>query len=278
MNHSSSCRALLAALSLSGAAFTSDAAVLVEDGFLAAEYAAGSKLIAGEGGGGTIGFGGPWDDTTQFGKEDIVAGSLGFGSLPAAGNKVQTNPGGSFSLVSRPLGSTISGVAHPTIWLGFLLKKTASTGADDYFEFQLIPTGGGTGLAIGDLGGTDNFSLHDTDQLSGVQESGIASVLGDTVWLVLRVGFQSGSDNFKLFVNPSPNGGEPNTADAVKIDFNLPNIASIGYLTSDSQTWQLDGIRMGNNFSDLVPEPATAGMLGMGACLLAMRRRGRRVV
>ena len=274
MNHSFTFRALLAASSLFAASFTSRAAVLVEEGFVAAEYPAGSKLIAGEGGGGTVGFGGSWDDGSQFGKEDIVAGSLGFGSLPTAGNKVQTNPSGSFSLVSRPLASTIVGSAGRTLWVGFLLKKTVSRGVgDDNFEFRLIATND-TGLAIGDLGGNDFYSLDDIDDaFPGHDQSAIASTVDATVWLVVKMSFVAGNDTFRLFVNPSPGGSEPNTANAVKTDFNLSNIASIGYLAGSDQTWQLDGIRIGDNYSDLVPEPTTAGMLGLGAGLLAMRRR-----
>jgi hypothetical protein len=271
--HSSTFRALLAATSLLAASLGSSAALLVEDGFLDTEYASGSDLVDGEGG---TGFGGPWDPQTSA-SNTILSSSLTFGALPVAGNKLEIDTTGSPALVYRPLGSTITGGGHPTVWLGFLLKKTVSSGADDYFEFQLLASNG-TGLAIGDLGGTDNYSLHDVDTASGgLQESGIQSMLGDTVWLVVKVSFTPGltsqNDNFKLFVNPSPTGSEPNAADAEKSDFNLSNIASIGYLASAGQTWQLDGIRVGDSYSDLVPEPATAGMLGLGAGLLGMRRR-----
>lgn len=272
MNHSSTFRALLATLSLLAASFTSRGALLVEESFLDAEYPAGSKLIVGEGGGGTVGFGGPWDDGSQFGREDIVAGSLGFGSLPTAGNKVQTDFGG--ATVSRPLGSTISGTTGRTLWMGFLLKKTVSRGVgDDYFEFRLIATND-TGLAIGDLGGNDFYSLDDIDDaFPGHDQSGLESTVDETVWLVVKLSFVAGNDTFRLFVNPSPTGPAPTLADAVKTDFNLSNIASIGYLAGSDQTWQLDGIRIGDNFSDLVPEPATAGMLGLAAGLLGVRRR-----
>ncbi|HEX8310717.1 MAG TPA: PEP-CTERM sorting domain-containing protein [Chthoniobacteraceae bacterium] len=106
--------------------------------------------------------------------------------------------------------------------------------------------------------------------------------IGVTNFVVGRLTFNpQGTETFDLFINPAP-GVVPTTPDASLSGFNL---ASVYYITffggndvviddpSLSVIYQIDEIRGGTTYFDVVPEPSTALSLMLGFGLLVSRRR-----
>lgn len=70
------------------------------------------------------------------------------------------------------------------------------------------------------------------------------------MFLVVKMEFRDGPDQFTLFVNPTPGQPEPPTK-SVKDDLDLESAEMI-YLYSRG-TWSVDEIRIGTTWADVTP-------------------------
>ena len=242
----------------------------------------GRPDLKGQNGG--FGFSSAWDDTSgsSSGVPDydyVQAGSLVFGSIqgsvPATGNSLRSYaPNGGFSNTKRDL-TPISGTTGTEVWISYLVRKDAGRNppsGDDVFGLQLFSSTGAEGVGFGDMFSSGTYGIDTTE---GAGDSGIAiKPLGETVFLVLRIQFRSGADEFSLFVNPNPRATMPGGPNAMVTGPDLPNISRlvIEAQGESSVQWSLDEIRMGDSYVCVVPEPSSLLLAALGTSCLGARR------
>ncbi len=250
-------------------------------------YAGGSNLNGLNGG---IGWANAWSEPS-FGTgnpddlvpETIQGGSLAFGSLASAGNRVVT--GGRYSYDIRNLGAAL-GAAGTTRYASFLIRRD-TVGPDpvnngpDYGGLVFGDEKNPNSLFVGKPGGgtVGNYALENGNG-TGQVASSRPEALGTTALLVVRFDFTAANDTFRLYVNPTPGGPEPSTADATKTDLNISSLVGVSISTGAAATWSIDEIRVGNTFADVVapvPEPGSILLAFAGgvAVFWHRRRRGR---
>ena len=103
--------------------------------------------------------------------------------------------------------------------------------------------------------------------------SGVPTVVGETVFLVLKAEFTAGNDQFTLYVNPVPGAPEPG-AGTVKNNSNVGTVAGLTIYSTGA--FSIDELRLGETFADVtpvVPEPAT-WLIALFALTPRLRRRG----
>ena len=231
----------------------SQASVVVSEPF---NYAVNANVNGSNGG---IGFAGPWaEDGLSPDYDSIRASSLNTQALEVSGNSATSRaPDALWTGLSRAI-TTIAGTPGTTLWVSLLVRKETAGGVapEDYFGLVLYPTAG-DGLFIGDPYENDVWTLGVAGIGEGLFPSTRAVTTGATVLLVAKITFSAGADTIRLFVNP-PLGGPPGDASAaaVKADFNLSDIESIGILAGSSSAdprWSYDEIRLGTQFADVAP-------------------------
>lgn len=245
------------------------ASLIAYEGF---NYTAGSSL-AGQSGGGSTGFVSEW--ASPFGGDvTLEAGSLSFGALDTTGGKVYVSPTSGTTTAPRSLSSPISsGVTYVSV----LAQFEAGTR-----QFGLALHESGTErLLIGKQGGQTDWSIGAGGGF-GVAGTGITATNTPTL-LVVRIEWdESGDEDIRLWVNPTPGSSEPAlaSADAVKIGerggFNGIRVAA-GF-NSGSQitaTGWIDEVRIGTTWADVtpVPEPGSVGLFSVASLLWLKRRR-----
>ncbi len=160
--------------------------------------------------------------------------------------------------------------------------------------YQNRTDGGFGGLRLSTSGDADIQMGHGNTGVSrqytfngfaaGGPTSGVDIVLGETKLLVARIQFtgDANADRMTLWIDPSGEAA-PLDADAVS-DFSSFNL---GDFTQFGLQWNhaafVDEIRIGETFADVagieassrmvIPEPTSLALLGLGAGVLAVRRR-----
>jgi len=123
------------------------------------------------------------------------------------------------------------------------------------------------------------FQTRSTTSSSSSADSGIPTVAGTTFMLVFKAE-KSGTSYtpVSLFVNPTSDL-EPGSADAVSTAgsgiASLDNFVSRSAFHEAGDAYQIDAIRIGTKFEDvvpLVPEPASMALLGLGGLIMFRRR------
>ena len=97
----------------------------------------------------------------------------------------------------------------------------------------------------------------------GQVSSGVATVAGQTAFLVVRADFLAGNDLFTLHVNPAPGAPEPTTG-VLKSDLNLGSVSRIGIYSTGA--FSVDEIRLGATYEDVTPRLPFAGTPGAANC------------
>jgi hypothetical protein len=130
-------------------------------------------------------------------------------------------------------------------------------------------------LFIGKPGaGSSNSNHYAIENVGGAGQhtSSIVATSVQTVLLVLRTDFTAGIDTFSLIVNPP--SIEPLTPDVIKADSNISSFTRL-YIAGPG-AFSIDEIRIGKTYGDVVPEPSSvvlAGIGGVGIAVVAWRRR-----
>jgi hypothetical protein len=267
------------------------------------DYEVGGSLNGKAGG---TGFSEPWLTRADPGQADeqIVQGNLQHPGVSSSGNKVLATAQGERSEITseRYLGRAISenDPNNPVLWVSFLFQKEAGYDGVDSFGIQLNPplTGDTTNsraVFFGDLAetrnssGPNNFGILSYVMPLNRVPTDAAKVgevaIGTTNLVVGRLTFNpNGNETFDLFINPAA-GVVPTTPDATATGFNLATVNYISILGGNENVidaiedpsvrvaYQMDEIRGGTTYFDVVPEPSTALSLTLGLGLLAGRRR-----
>lgn len=231
------------------------AALLVYEGF---DYAAGagSNLNGGTG----------WNASSVWNNATIGAPGKTYSDLEVSGNTA-ANPANydQTRFFANTYGST-----PQTIWISFIGQMSATQGG----TLTLTNSGFSSSISIGsDWWSQTNWGLYVN---GGSQTS--ASVLNST-FLVMRIDFKDGADDFYLWTDPSltsePSIGTANASRVGQLDITL---AGLRLISRNGSTTSFDEFRLGDTFADVtpngIPEPGSATLLGFGlAGTLWMSRR-----
>jgi hypothetical protein len=253
-----------------------EAALLAYDGF---DYApAGSDLLGNSGG---FGFLTPWRpggfNASINTNYDVQSGSLSSGGLVTSGNRVSTNAVTAIAGLTRDL-LTPLGVPGTTRYLSFLLRPEGQlhAGAFNGFLGVVLEQPVEPELFVGKPGGAaiNRYVLEDRGGSLQIS-SGVPTVVGETVFLVLKAQFTAGNDQFTLYMNPVPGAPEPATG-TVKNNSNAGTVAGLTIYSTGA--FSIDELRLGETFADVtpvVPEPATLLLaLWPAVAVIGARRRG----
>lgn len=264
-------------------AVESNAALIAHEGF---DYTA-SQTVSGLNGG--TGWTGAWGSFTG-GTLDVTAPGSTYPGLESAGNKAFVTPTSDVTTSRRNFPSVNSG----TVYMSMLVDLT-NTGTR-FLGMQLFEGSTERGF-FGTNSGQPNWSMSNPS--TGQLASSVSTVASDPTLLVMRLDFNvlgagSAFERMRLYVNPTPGGTEPVTADADSIattTMSIPSLDGIaigaGFQTSATLTTSIgtfDELRIGTLWADVtplevvvppVPEPGTLTLLLFGASALGLRRRKR---
>jgi len=208
----------------------------------------------------------------------VVSGGLaGTQSLQIAG------AANSNDLVLR----TFASQSGSPLYFSYLFRTTSGSGAatdDDFVQVGLTDVAGEPKNSIGFGATTATFFLR-AGSGNGNQEVTAAMPAANTTYLMVgklsKAGGSSTYNQMDLFLNP-PGSVEPSptltrTAAAGVGAASVDRLSVRTARLDANDLYTLDNIRVGTTFADVVPEPASAGLLTLAACgLLASRRRARR--
>lgn len=216
---------------------------------------------------------------------DVVAGGLSFsnasGTVASSGGALQAvNANG--DRAGRVLSSPVTSSTTGTLYLGFLLQLS-STDASVYRAFELHDGGFDdaanrklqVGLTSTDFGNT-NFGLRLFSNNSFRIDLGAADTNTNLFVVKFQLGSTTNADSVTVYRNPTNLTQEAgNTAAGTLSNFDFTfdrtSLAAFG----GTGTITADEVRIGTTWQDAttVPEPAAAGLLGLGALGLLARRR-----
>jgi len=266
------------------------AGLICAEGF--ESYAAGSQLEngAGVGGNGGTGWTGAWDVTDAYrANVTIQAQSLSYvgGAIQVSGGDKALRltgfdaTGANFVLATRGLPNQTG-----TTYLSFLFRTTSAAGVNsDFTQFGLDPTAGNPRASIGHNVNTA-FDPDDHDFFARVTTTsgnstftGTPSQVNRTYFLVAKFAKTGASTNYNrvdLYVDPTTLT-EPAAASATRTgDAGISSLAyfitRVAFLET-TDTYFLDEFKVGDTYLSVTPEPATLALAGLGAAVLAARRR-----
>ncbi len=208
-------------------------------------------LLEGQGGG--HGFAGPWEPGGfNVARSDVIQinpGALTFSNLATTGAnhlRIDAPPEGDASIcgLARRLGSDLA-AAGGTYYLSFLYRPLGEGG----YGTLVLGTGQGRELSMGKSSSGAQFHLSQrggTGRVFSDQEV----IVGQTVFLVVKLEFRDGPDRFTLQVNPAPGQPEP-AGGFVKEDLDLT--AASHLMIYSRAAWSLDELRLGTSWAAVTP-------------------------
>lgn len=243
---------LLAALALASASFTAHAAVLASDDF---ETGHTTGDLNGQTAQGT-GLTGNWSAAAAF---DIGAGLEGSSGIV---------------LDRTSFSSTLFATAN---------LATAADNVDGVWYMSGLVKGSGTNLALFGVGLTDrgNITIGVSGGNYAIRQGSTTNVFGTytpdaTVFLVAKLingAEASGADRVELWINPAGPEGPADFSQTVSI-FNATKVDQIVAGGGVSGFPAADDIVVGTTWDDVIPEPGSLALLGLGGlCLLGRGRR-----
>jgi hypothetical protein len=224
----------------------------------------------------------------------VTSSGLSYTGIQSAGNAAQPLNNGTVNY--RNIGN--STLQNKTFWFSVLFNSGNATTSTTTDRFILGTWGTSSGYGIG-------FEVKDTSagaktlnsfygsvgggSTAQVDSTATQSLTGGNTYLVIGkvtlTAAGTGSESLSLWLNPASfaSEGALGTANISQSgDFRLgwdyttaPNMA-IG-IQGSADTILFDEIRIGDNVADVIPEPATIGLVGFfgGAILLVRRFRNR---
>lgn len=191
--------------------------------------------------------------------------SLSFAGLQTDGGRVVSPAfqaiNGALRNLAQPLGAD-----NTTAYFSVLLRPEGTLNGGVFNGFFGVTINGSFGneLFIGKPGGQaiEEYVIEHRGGFGQVS-SGVATVVGQTAFLVVRADFLAGNDQFTLYVNPAPGAAEP-TNGVIKSDLNLGSVPRIGIYNTGA--FSVDEIRLGTTYEDVTPRLPFAGTPGAANC------------
>jgi hypothetical protein len=214
------------------------------------EYPEAAALTGQNGG---RGFASAWEpggfNATKSDVFHMRPGALSFSNLAVSGANhlsIEAPGEGDSSIcgVGRFLGIDLA-MPGSVYYLSFLYRTDAEGG----YGSLVIGSGHGRELGIGRSRSAPQFHLAQRGGLGRAYAEDEA-VVGQTVFMVVKMEFMEGPDRFVLFMNPRPGHPEPPTG-VIKEDMDL-GPATHFFLYSRS-AWSVDEIRLGKTWADVTP-------------------------
>ncbi len=250
--------------------------LLAYDGFA---YPAGASLLNQNGG---LGFSSAWYGPSNTTNYTIASNSLSSPTSPklttqgnhATGAAIPSNASTS-AWMQRNL-TTPLGASGTTTYISMTLEPEGTPftgGFGGFFGLSLVQSFGNVEFDFGLPGADQSGSVHYGEETlggSGRVVSNLAPVSGAPELLVVRADFNANPslpDTFTLFVNPTPGAAQP-VSSLVKQDLNLSTINEIAIRSGGE--FDIDEIRIGTTYADVVPAPEPSGIVLFGIGLAAM--------
>jgi len=196
--------------------------------------------------------------------------------LVTSGNQLRTSFGDG-SVAERALPQTY-GNDGETIWLSFLGQRFDNTPNRRWSGISLGGDLGYFGVAANNEDGSAtnfNWSFVNFGATAGEEEfidTGVAAGSGEPSFVLVRIDYKAGAEDIYMWVNPDlttePAVATANDSGSAPLP-TFDRIVVAGNWQSD-----FDEIRLGTTFDSvtpIVPEPATAALLGLGGALLMGR-------
>jgi len=254
---------------------------------------------------------GTWDDSFDNTEMFLKSGSLTFSNLGTSGNHIGYESNSNQDVFNRQLDSTATtgitdaGTANGTVWFSFLFEKLQNNFGADREGFALmngvLPQArwdsgndgavGREGFAVAAVNDGSNLQAVAYDGTAGTRTVSSNSVPitvvnggGNTStsnvavsFIVGEISFNTGTggaDVFKLY-NAVDDGsidiGDLTLIDTIEADVDESTLNTLNLTRQVNVNY--DEVRIGTTFDSVIPEPASAVLMGIGTLLIAGRRR-----
>jgi hypothetical protein len=302
---------LLAVSLISMAVGTARAQVVAYDHFdytAGSQLWGGTQVAGAQEGIGGSGWGSTWSATSAAIATNFGTGLI-YGDLPTSGGGVVMGvPGGPTATTAsaqRLLPDTLGTLATSgagTVWISFLSQnwRTDTSGLAGYREAKLALFSGATLAANGSanvngterlaVGTPNTYSVGASDTLSLYQgstyvSSGLVTPRGaspaNTVFVLMRINVDNttAADTAYAWFNPDISS-EPSIATAIQ--FTLNDLSAVNALrfqagnlntSGTNAVFEVDELRVGLNYINVIPEPGMAVLAGLGGLALLLRLR-----
>jgi hypothetical protein len=163
--------------------------------------------------------------------------------------------------LAQPLGAD-----NTTAYVSVLIRPqgTLDAGIFNGFFGVTLNGAGSQDLFVGKPGaGETHEYVLESRGGAGQVSSGVPTVAGQTVLLVVKAEFLAGNDMFTLYVNPTPGEAEP-AAGTIKSDQNLGTVSKVGIYSTGA--FEVDELRIGATYADVTPRMSFAGTPGAANC------------
>jgi hypothetical protein len=258
------------------------AALIAYEGY---DYAVGSNILGENGGSGWANAWSGSSPSATVGDRDIQAPGATYPGLATTGNKAFIS---ATNQTERTLSAGVqgAGTAEEMLWFSFIGQRSGPNNTRFFglSFYQGTSASGNERFTIGEPSGnaSDLWGAHFTSTAQGRVEAAGASINTESL-LLGRIDFHANAnDDLYLWVNPNLSLGEPAIGTANVSSLGLWNLA-FGIVSTRAGTTSggthgsayYDEIRIGNTFSDVIPEPASMTLMlsFAGFVSLAYRRR-----
>ena len=250
-------------LGLAGLVSSAPAAVQFSDGFA---YSAGP--LAGDG----PPAGAPTGQTAwaaTSGNTQVTPGSLAYPGILSTGNKATvTGVSGNNGDIST---ASFSLANSSTEWVGFLVNEASGGSAPSGYAVLSLSDNGGIGPAFGLLFNENVYGI-DNDTADVERSATTVGPSSTTILLVAEIDFNAGTTY--LFVDPSmgaaPNNASASASLAMTSAFKASGfdevVLAAGFNTA---SFDLDQIKVGTAYADVVPEPSAGWLFAAGFAVWA---------
>ncbi|MDF7808806.1 PEP-CTERM sorting domain-containing protein [Pontiellaceae bacterium B12219] len=266
------CAALLGAASTQAALLVSDSFEVGADAYSEGELLGQDVAVSG--------MNGAWlnNDSTAVRETGLTYADANYAN--GTGGSVIANTSG--KRVGRLLDTAYNSASEGTVYMSFLMQTLSNNNTTQYKAFELHDGGFDDaanrkfqlGVQGNNFGSTTEFGFRLVN--NNAYQDQLDALNTNVNLFVVKFDFstEAGSDSVTVWQNPDLTGsGDPTGGVTVGgVDMSFDRISFARYNVNDALAW--DEVRMGDTFTDVIPEPATLGLISaFGSGLLFCRRR-----
>ncbi len=200
------------------------------------------------------GFNGRWDITRTGGSAVIKNNGLTYPNLVTGGKRLNINMNGASDsfVVERSLAGTLCPEGSE-VWVSTLIKTNKVGDGHLFIQVgdQVFGKKWGNGVRLGDGTGSINAQL--------------ALENGETNFIVIKIEAFNGSDNARIWINPTvdgtkPDSNDPNSYATELIDFGTSPVIKFNNQQYGEGNYDIDEFRIGDTFDDVMPAEDILGI------------------